>query len=121
MSAMLHITQALTARAPWPQVRGCKPKAGGAAKAETKTARMLAYLKANGSASAHELADEADIDRACQVSAVLKTHIRRGQVQLVRGRYSLNEQYSVDLQKELAQAAALLRRHGYHVTREGEQ
>lgn len=115
MSAMLHMTQALTARAPWPQVRSCKPPTNAEAKGETKTARMLAYLKAHGSASAHELADEADIDRACQVSAVLKTHIRRGQVELVRGRYRLNEQYEAGLQQELAQAAALLRRHGYRV------
>lgn len=86
----------------------------------TRTAAMLALL-ATGPQQAPALAAAAGGIRTALVGAILKAHIGRGQVRCAGGWYELVLEWQEDLRNELKRAAALLRAHGYEVTRKDMQ
>lgn len=113
MNAFQTMTTALTGRSPWsfavPERATAKP--------ETKTERMRNYLRQHGSASAATLADEADVPQTALVAALLKGDMARGSVFYRGKQYHWNHQFDAELHEQLSKAAALLRAHGYTVTK----
>lgn len=81
----------------------------------SKTEAIRALLRA-GPRTALSIAVELDIPEGSgRVAALLKGDLHKGSVVMVDGRYQINDDYDAQLQRELAQAAALLRRHGWSV------
>jgi hypothetical protein len=86
------------------------------AKPISKTQRMREYLRENGWANSHTLADEADVPEVGLVGALLKGDIAKGRVLRTGNGYAWNIEYErTQQQEELRRAIALLKRHGYQV------
>jgi len=105
-----QITSALTSpRGPWlptPQPEPAQP---------SKTDRLREYLRTQGSATAIDLALEADLASTGLVGALLKVDLERGRVEFRAGRYTYNHEFDEAMDAEIRKAMALLKRHGYKV------
>jgi hypothetical protein len=81
----------------------------------THTEAIRDLLRKSGPKNALAIAVILDLPDSGRVAALLKGDLRKGSVQLVGGRYQINDDYDAQLARELSQAAALLRRHGWGV------
>lgn len=86
----------------------------------SKTERIRRYLRECGPANSATLAMEADVPQCALVGALLKGDLQRGSVLRQGTRYAWNHQWDIQAQEEISQAKALLRRHGYNVTKEAQ-
>jgi hypothetical protein len=84
---------------------------GRPAKPETKTSRILERLR-QGPATAHELAEIAEVETVFHVVGLLKSHQQIGQVQCKNGKYFMNEAF---IHPKLFRAAEMLRAAGWIV------
>ena len=83
----------------------------------TKIEWVRALLRTQGPLTAQQICLEVDYPHTSLVSASLKGDLAKGRIELRNGRYHYNHQFDDQLADELAQAAELLRRHGYEVRR----
>lgn len=83
----------------------------------SKTERIRRYLRDVGPANSATLAMEADVPSCALVGALLKGDIARGSVVRDGARYVWNGDWDQHATKQIRQAKALLKRHGYIVTR----
>jgi hypothetical protein len=81
----------------------------------TKTDRLRNYLREHGEASSADLAIEADLPGSAQVGAMLKNDLAKGAVRKTARGYAWNYEFDDQVQVNLREAVALLRRHGYRV------
>lgn len=88
----------------------------------SRTERIRQIVKEQGPISALAIACELDEDTidSGRVAALLAADIRKGRIERVAAGYRLVDDYDTRLAAELQEAAALLRRHGWRVTR-GQQ
>jgi len=100
------------ARRPWPfrlDVFERKPD-------ESKTEQIRALLRSQGPLNAAAIVMEIGLDGGTAlVGALLKNDLYKGAVIRQGGCYAWNHDYDQALANELAEARALLRRHGYRV------
>lgn len=81
----------------------------------TRTEAIRDLLRTTGPRNALAIAIELDLPDSGRVAALLKDDLRKGAVRLVHGRYEINSDFDAQILRELNQAAALLRRHGWSV------
>lgn len=114
MSAFQHIATTLAGRSnPWAAPRKAEPQPKGM----TKTDKIRHYLRTQGPANCHTLAMEAEVVSTSLVGSLLAGDIEKGRILFRAGMYHWNQQYDEALQKKLAAAAALLKRHGWTVSK----
>lgn len=83
----------------------------------TKTASIRALLR-QGPMHSSEIASVLGLARPALVGALLKHDLAIGRVQrLAGGAYALADEWEEDEHQRLIEAKALLRRHGYQVSR----
>lgn len=111
MNPMQQIATTLAGRGPWLAAQPSE----GAPKRVNKTEAMRNYLRANGKATAPDLAMEADVEQTGLVGALLKTDLQRGRIFMRDGRYHWNPEHDERQAAEVRQAIALLKRQGYKV------
>lgn len=93
------------------------PPAGHPDEVVSRTEQIRRLLAAQGPLTGANIATQLEFERTELVGALLKNDIRKGRVEHVGGRYRLVDDWDEHLQSELRDAAALLRRNGYTVTR----
>jgi len=81
----------------------------------TRTEAIRDLLRTSGPKNALAIAVILELPDSGRVAALLKEDLRKGAVRLVDGRYEINPDYDAQLLRDLNQAAALLRRHGWKV------
>lgn len=81
----------------------------------SRTEAIRDLLRKSGPKNALAIAVILELPDSGRVAALLKGDLQKGLVQLVDGRYQINDDYDAQLARELSQAAALLRRHGWTV------
>lgn len=111
MNPMQSIATTLAGRSPWPFQMPAKTEQ----KPTSKTDKLRHHLRAQGSATAQDLAMEADLDNTGLVSALLAGDIAKGRIFIRAGKYHWNPQHDEQLQTQLDAAVTLLKRHGYKV------
>lgn len=84
------------------------------APAETKTGRIRQLLE-RGPMRAVEICMEVELPDTGRVYALLKNDLRSGRISFHDGRFAISDSFDVALQRQLDEAARLLRRHGYAV------
>lgn len=81
------------------------------------TDRIRHVIKREGVATAGWIATECGLQGgAAKVHALLSRDIERGRILFADGMFEWNEAWDQEQAKRLAEAAQLLRRHGYTVT-----
>ena len=109
------MAQMLTRR-DWPAYRS--PDAFGTEdRVLTRTEQLRQLLRQRGPMTAQQLAEAVDLPRNTLVGALLKGDLHRGSVMFEGGRYEWQHGFDAELETELGRAAALLRRHGWAVSR----
>lgn len=83
----------------------------------SKTERIRTYLREVGPAVSATLAIEADVPSCALVGALLKGDLARGSVVRDGARYVWNSDWDNQAAEEIRKAKALLKRHGYIVTK----
>ena len=81
----------------------------------TRTEAIRDLLRTSGPHNALAIAVILELPDSGRVAALLKEDLRKGAVRLVDGRYEINDLFDARQRRELTQAAALLRRHGWKV------
>ena len=113
MTSLSHMAHILTRRSwPVPPAMHQVNERG-----TTKTELMRRYLRQHGWANSHTLAIEADVPQVALVGALLKGDLLRGSVIRQGNGYAWNTHYDAQTAVQIQQAKALLRRHGYVITR----
>lgn len=112
MNPMQSIATTLAGRSPWSFAKR-EPDQRPA----SKTERMRHYLRTQGSATAADLAMEADLENTGLVSALLAGDIAKGRLFMRSSKYHWNPQHDEQLQTQLDAAVTLLKRHGYKVSK----
>lgn len=81
----------------------------------SRTEAIRDLLRTSGPKNALAIAVILELPDSGRVAALLKGDMAKGLVRLVDGRYDINPDYDAQLLRDLNQAAALLRRHGWKV------
>lgn len=87
------------------------------AKGETKAGKVRRLLRERGPLTAAEICMEVDIASTALVMPVLKHDLTRGAIVQNAGRDEWNPAFDEQLQADISQAVALLKRNGYEVRR----
>jgi hypothetical protein len=116
MSAMQHIANTLANRGPWSMAQARQPDEP---KPTSKTDKMRQYLREHGPANCHTLAMEGEVVSTSLVGSLLKGDLARGRIVFdpQRGLYEWNPAFDERLQADIDQAVALLKRHGWKVSK----
>lgn len=112
MNATASPFNGLGSRSPWQVAEEVEEAPEG----DSKTARMRAKLRRDGPCTAAVLAAHVRLSTTGLVAGLLKWDIERGRVRFHRGVYEISEQ-EVEQHEALQEAIALVRRHGYKVTK----
>lgn len=92
------------------------PRPAASTSTGTKVGALLSHLRLHGASSTLSLCHVVDLESRL-VWGLLKGPRDRGQVRCDDGVWSLCQDYDEAINAELSAAAALLRRHGWRVTR----
>jgi hypothetical protein len=84
-------------------------------KGPTKTQQLRDLIQQHGRMRAGELAERVDLANGGLVGGLLKNDIALGRVRFDGACYCWNEDYDERLGESIADAIALLRRHGFRV------
>lgn len=93
------------------------PDQKAAPKDVSRTESIRALLRESGPLTSRQIALILNLDRESLVGALLKADLHSGRAYFQDGRYHWDGKYDEQLQREIADAAHLLRKHGYSVTR----
>lgn len=90
---------------------------GAVNKEVSRTESIRALLRDSGPLTSRQIAVTLGLDRESLVGALLKADLHAGRAYFRAGRYHWDHDRNDDLQREIAGAICLLRKHGYRVER----